>query len=122
EAPSSPEAGHFAGLPYGRQRRQQPDLSLIALQQHFSNRRRSAEVTIDLEGRVCIEHVRIGPLGTQQESEDFIRMVALSQTRPKVNTPCRRPTGGLIATDLQRPFDGRRKIGSSMDIDVMSRE
>src|SRR5437762_14023843 len=49
-------------------------------------------------------------------------MIALSQTRPKVDTPCRRPTGGLIATDLQRPFDGGRKVGSPEDIDVMSRE
>src|SRR4029453_19672800 len=80
------------------------------------------EVAIDLEWRVCIEHVRISSFRTQKEFKNLIGVVAVCQPRPKVDTPRGRPACRLIASNLERTLDGLRQARRPQDIDVMSRE
>ena len=49
-----------------RQRRQQLDLAVDTLQQHLGDAVRAAEVAVDLERRVRVEHVRIGARRIEQ--------------------------------------------------------
>ena len=48
-----------------------------------------------------VEHIRIGSLRTQQETENAKRMVAISKPGPKIDAPRRRPSRRLIAADLK---------------------
>lgn len=59
ESATRPQTAHATLGPEARQRGQQLDRAIVALQQHFGDARCCAEVTIDLEGRVCTEQVGI---------------------------------------------------------------
>ena len=74
----------------------------MALDQHLGNRSGAAEVTVYLERRMGIEHIRIRSLRTQQETEDAERMVAIPKPRPEIDAPRRGPSRSLIAADLEQ--------------------
>src|SRR5689334_8908069 len=71
---------------------------------------------------MCIEHVRISSFGTQEEFENLIRMLTVSQPSPKIDAPRGRPSSRLIAANLERTFDGRRQVWRPTDVDVVSWE
>ena len=102
------------------QRRQQPDLPLVALQQHLGDGRRAAEVAVDLERRVRVEHVGIGALGAEQELQDVVGVVAVGEPRPEIDPPRRRPARRLIAANFERPFHGRGELRRAPDVDVVA--
>src|SRR5450830_143395 len=67
------QAFYRAGVPCRRQRRQQVDFAGLRLQQHFADGGGGAEVTVDLEWRVGVEHVRVSAAGVV----DFRALAAL---------------------------------------------
>ena len=42
-----------------------------------------AEVAVDLEGRVRVEHIGIGSVGAEQERQDLISVLRILQPRPE---------------------------------------
>ena len=52
EAATRPKARHAAARPGVRQRREEGDLAVLALQKHFGNARSDAEIAVDLHWRV----------------------------------------------------------------------
>ena len=108
--------------PRRRKRRQQSNLSLVALQQHLGDCRRAAEVAVDLKRRVRVEHVRVGALRAEQELQDVVRVVAVAEPRPEVDPPGGGPARCLIAADLERAFHGCRQRGRAADVDVVPGE
>ena len=80
------------------------------------NTGRSAEITINLEWRVCIEQVgicaasamRVGSFVivrahvTQQTAIHLISLLIVEQTREKIDSPAGTPAGCLKATQFKR--------------------
>ena len=100
------------------QGRQQEHTATPALQQHLGNAGGAAEVAIDLERRMCVEQVRIGALGRKQQLQDAVRMLAVGQPRPQVQTPADAPAGGVVAANLQRTPRGSRQLGRVAQVDL----
>jgi hypothetical protein len=71
----------FGWKRWPRQRGQECDFAGVALEQHFRDRGRSAEITVDLERRMIIEHV-----GQRRAAQQFdqagVRLIAIAETRP----------------------------------------
>ena len=108
--------------PRRRQRRQQPNLSIVFLQKHLDHARCAAEVAVDLKRRMRVEHVRIRPLRAEQELQDLVRMIAVTQACPEVDAPRRCPTGGLVAANLERPLHRCREFRRTAEVDVVTGE
>ena len=77
--PGALRPGDLTVRPRRGQRRQQANLSLVALQQHLGDGRRAAEVAVDLKRRVRVEHVGIGALGAEQELQNVVRVIAVGR-------------------------------------------
>ena len=85
----------------------------MALQQHFGNPRRAAEIAVDLEGRVGAEQVGIGAgpaafvveskvaRGVEQVAQELVSAIAVAQPRPEADLPGQRPAGGGIAAAFE---------------------
>ena len=116
------QAGDVTVRPRRGKRRQQANLSLVALQQHLGDCRRAAEVAVDLKRRVRVEHVGVGALGAEQELQDVVRVVAVAEPRPEVDPPRGGPAGRLIAANLERAFHGGREFGRAAHVDVVPGE
>src|SRR4029434_3994770 len=83
---------------------------------------RAPKVAVDLERWMGVEHVRVGPLRTEQEFQDLIRVIAVTESRPQIDSPSRRPAGGLIAAKLQRAPNGGGQLRGAADVDVVPRK
>ena len=82
----------------------------MALEHHLSNACRGTEVSVNLEGRVCVEEVgesasvrilaRSVLRGKQTEHvlQDGERMGAVEHTCPEAYLPAETPSCGLVAT------------------------
>src|SRR3546814_17186712 len=77
--------------------------------QQFDDPCSAAEIAVDLEGRMGVEHVGIGAFRSQEEAQYVMRAVPLAQPRPEIDAPGRRPAGGAVAAYLQRAAG--REIG-----------
>ena len=91
----------------------------MTLHQHFGNAGTTAKVTINLERRMCIEHVGIstailildgyvGRFQFQLILDEFVGVVAIQQSGPQTNLPSHRPTSRSIATTNERLADSSR--------------
>jgi hypothetical protein len=122
QAASRAQAADRSARPGTGQRRQQEYLPVAALHQHLHDRPCTADIPVDLEGWMRIEHIRIGEPGAQQKREDAVGMFAVPQTRPQVCAPRRRPTGRFIATQFERPLRGPCQRRRVIEIDLFARE
>ena len=90
--------------------------TVVALKQHLGNTRRSTEVAVDLEGRVCIEEVgESAPVGilasgilrgkqTQHVLQNGQGMGAVEHTCPETDFPSETPSRGLVTAVSQCLF------------------
>ena len=94
---------------------------MIALQQHLGNAGGIAEITVDLERRMRIEEIvidaavdltrGIGRGMAQSVVKHRMGVVAVERTRPQVDAPAERPSGGDVAAETKR-IDGGFEIGA----------
>ncbi|MNC14935.1 hypothetical protein D3C75_627270 [compost metagenome] len=89
---SGPQACGGSGRPLGRQRRQQLNIVQMALHQHLGNACRSAEVAVNLEGRMVIEQIGQGGFFEQLLGMG-ISLLPIQQPGPEVDDPCPAPAG-----------------------------
>ena len=100
-------AGDAALAPRLRQRRQDVDLAVLALQQHLDDAGRGAEVAVDLERRMRVPQVGQRAVA-QQAFEQLVRAVAVAQARPEVDLPRAAPARAGVAARIER---GARRGG-----------
>jgi hypothetical protein len=103
------------------QGRQQFNLTRTALQEHLADAGGAAEVAIDLERRMGIEHIRVGPLGPQQHREDLIRVFAVMEACPEVQTPADAQARGFVAANLQALARRRSQVGCRAHVNLIAR-
>src|SRR5204863_7970963 len=85
------QSGDATVGPRRGKRRQKANLSRVALHEHLGDRRGAAEVAVDLKRRVRVEHVGVRPLGTEQEFQDVVRVIAVAKPGPEIDSPSSRP-------------------------------
>ena len=100
--------------PVSGQSRENLDDLILTLQQHLRNTSRDAEVTIDLETRMCVPKVVIyatarhhhvsGFRVFQRITQDTTRVVAIFGASPEICFPSHRPTSGIITAECERVF------------------
>ena len=85
-------------------------VALLALQQHLVDARGTAEVAVDLERRVRVEHVAVGAAtlavvisahaarDAKLLIQDLERVISITKSRIKIDLPRVAPPRGLIAT------------------------
>jgi len=101
---------HATVGPYLRQRGKQVYRSGMALYQHLSDPCRTAEVAIDLEGRMRVEQVGVGAAvlsfllfgRAYLFSDQFIGMVPVQQACPQTYLPSHRPSRRVVAPGEER--------------------
>ena len=99
------QAFHRALRPRRRQRRQQQNLAVLRLNQHFDDGCRRAEIAFDLERRMRVEQVRVGAARVvdlaagaallsgararlrEQAAQHPVRPLALQEPRPERHLP-----------------------------------
>src|SRR3546814_13581769 len=74
----------------------------MAVHQHFDDPCSAAEIAVDLEGRLGVEHVGIGAFRSQEDAQYVMSAVPLAQPPPEHDAPGRRPAGGAVAPALPR--------------------
>jgi len=82
----------------------------VALQQHFGDARRRAEVAVNLERPAQVKKIWQRPL-LQQASKLAKRKLAVADARPERNAPRKAPAGAAFAAPFQQNFCGGKKIG-----------
>ena len=102
ESAAGPEALDGAVGPGFRERGQELDFAGVALEQHLGDAGGAAEVAVDLERGMGVEHVGVGPVGTDQEAEDLVGVLGVLQPGPEVEPPGQAPAGGVVAANFQR--------------------
>ena len=122
EAAAGAQARHATLGPGLRQRGQQLNFAVLALQQHFHDAGRAAKVAINLERRAGVKQVGIGTFGAEEILQNAESMVAFVQPRPEVDAPGRAPAGGLIAADLQGFLHGGGEFGRGVHIHSCTRK
>src|ERR1700761_7605566 len=127
EAADRPQAGDRTLFPYRWQSRQQFYRSILALYQHFGDTRSTAEITVDLERRMCIEQIRIGATATlipayrcQLIPDQFIGMIAILETSPQVDLPTHGPASADVSTIDKRGAGSRKKFWGSKGRDLVA--
>ncbi len=115
------QSAHAPGGPGGRQRRQHVQFAVVALQQHLRDARGGAEVAVDLEGRVQVEHVGREPVRPHQVPDQLVGPGAVLQPRPEVDLPRERPTRPVVTAQLQRPPRGLVQLGCPALGDLVAR-
>ena len=92
----------------------------LALHQHLADTSRTAEVAVNLEGRMGIEEVGVGAAsftvvrhsaflrcnGSQQFTVYLMGFLPILQSCPEVDAPTRTPTCRLVAFDFKCPLAG----------------
>jgi hypothetical protein len=93
EAAPGSEARHAAIRPLRRQRRENPDESLVALQQHLHDGGRASQVPVYLEDarRVQIQEAAGGEVADER-TQMMVGEVALSKPGPAADGPRPAPT------------------------------
>ena len=116
------ETCHTTVCPSRRQCGEDGDDVIVALEQHFGNTAGAAIVTVDLEGRVCVEEVvvatavvthfnDIGAGVTESEREVASCVVAIKTAGVGVGLPTHGPSGHIaVSCDLS-------VVGSLEEID-----
>ena len=99
------------GLPCGGHGGQQLQGVGVALQEHLGYTGATTEVSVNLEGSMCVVEVVVHTAGILVQTivggmaqgilQDEVGMVAVQCTCPKVHLPTHAPTGSGIATQLQ---------------------
>ena len=102
------------------QRGQNFDLAGVALQQHFGDARRAAEIAVDLERRMGVEHVRIRARRIEQHGENLVGVLGVLQTGPEVQPPADAPAGGVVAANLQRLSHRGGQFGRAAQRDLVA--
>src|ERR1035437_5868518 len=81
----------------------------MALQKHFGDARRRAEVAVNLERAAQVKKIWQRPL-LQQASKLAKRKVTVADARPERNAPRKAPAGAAFAAPFQQNFCGGKKI------------
>src|SRR5678815_4204355 len=71
---------------------------------------------------MSIKHVGVSSLRSKEKLQDLIRVVTFSKPCPQIDAPRCRPTRGLIAANLKRPFRSLGQFRCTTNVDVVSRE
>src|SRR4051794_4758036 len=94
----------------------------MRLDKHFGDAGSRAEVAVNLKWRVRIEEfgvdssapavIDVIPLSgdMQQVTEQAMRVIAVEEARPEVDSPSHRPSGGLVPARGQRDFSGGGQV------------
>ena len=93
---------------------------IVTLQEHLTDTCRTAEVAIDLEGRMGIEEVGVGtatgtPFGgignhVEHILDDCKRVVTVEHTGPEVDLPAKTPACSHVAALIQGVGSSREEI------------
>ena len=102
--PLGAQSGEFTSVPVGRACREQPDRFLVALQQHFCDTCGGSEVSVDLERRVRIEHIRVGRM-CEELFEILVNHASVIETRPHIGDPRAAPACVTASVD-KSPYEG----------------
>src|SRR5256714_2613803 len=108
--------------PRARKGREQMYLARVRLQEHLRDPGGRAEVAVYLEGRVCVEEVRVdaasaaargvfGVDGRERGAQKVVCALAVEQTRPEVYLPSEAPARARVAADFERPSGRREEVG-----------
>src|SRR4030095_7122438 len=81
EAAARTQPFDAARRPCLRQRRQQFDLTRMALHEHLGYSRSAAEIAVDLEWRMRVEHIGVGAFGADKHVDDVVSRLRGLQTR-----------------------------------------
>ena len=99
------------------------DGSVVALQQHLTDTGGTAEVTVNLEGRMGVEQVGVGatvgifahrPVVGQQMKhvpDDAESVVAVEHAGPEVDLPTETPARSHVTTLVQSVGSSREEVG-----------
>src|ERR1039458_5189280 len=71
---------------------------------------------------MCVKHIWIGALGTEEEFQNLEGVVAVGQVVPEVDAPGGGPAGGLVAANFQRFFRGGGEFRRAAQGDVVAGE
>src|SRR4051794_5357980 len=93
----------------------------MRLEQHLSDTCSSTEVAVDLKRGMSVEHVGISPLRIEQHAQHRMRMIALCESRPDVDTPRKTPACGFITAYLKRASRCRGQLRRIFDRDLIGR-
>src|SRR5574344_236525 len=108
EAASGHQPLDTAFCPGVRQCRKQVNSPVLTLKQHFRYTCRISEIAVNLKRRMCIKKIRertpatsfrlVGRKQFQKILYDFVSMIAIQQTCPKIYFPTDRPSRSFIST------------------------
>ena len=122
ESATRPQSFHLTGAPVVGQGRKEVHGTIVALQQHLADAGGTAEIAVDLEWRVSIEEVGIGPpvgilphltvVGQefQHIADNLVGVVAVEHPRPEIDFPSQTPSRGHVAPLLQRVGCGGKEF------------
>ena len=122
EAATGADARNGAVLPLRRKRRENADLSVVALHEHFIHARNCTEVTVNLERRMRIEKVIIGLARSQEHTDHLVGMIAIVHTSPEVDFPGKGPTRRIVAALFQRNACALDQVRSIFVVNLGARE
>src|SRR5437763_1624503 len=108
--------------PRGGQSGKQMYLARVRLQEHLCYAGGRAEVAVYLEGRMCVEEVRVdaasaaargvfGVDGRERCLQKVVCALAIEQTRPEVYLPRETPSRARVAADFERPSGRGEEVG-----------
>ena len=128
---SCAESPYAAGLPGGREGRQQVHAIRVALEQHFCHTGRRAKVAVYLERRVGVEQVGVGApafgilrVGAAHQlhlpANYAVRVVPILRTGQDVDLPAHGPARTLISPECQGLHGGAKQIRCSILRDLIT--
>ena len=105
ETAACPETGERSVRPCIGKCGKNVDTSVVALEKHFRDARRAAEVSVNLERRMCIPEIR-QCTQPEQVAVEAVCAVAVTGSCPCVETVCQRLAGRLIGAQIECHLGG----------------
>lgn len=97
------------------------DFPRARLHEHFHDACRTAEISVDLKGRMSVEQVFIASFRRQKQFQYVVSMVAIAQPRPKIDAPADTPPRRVVPADLQGTAGGGGEFGRFVHVDLPAR-